>query len=114
MVGGFAVAAHGVVRATVDVDVVPAPGPANDHRLAEAPITRTKARRRTATARPPLGSGSRKTSGPAAIVMTLAAALVRAITATAPPAWSEPAETSRPTSESARMTSASGWSRTPR
>lgn len=35
-VGGFAVIAHGVVRATVDVDIVPASRPENHARLAEA------------------------------------------------------------------------------
>lgn len=35
-VGGFAVMAHGVVRATVDVDIVPVPGEENARRLAEA------------------------------------------------------------------------------
>ncbi len=35
-VGGFAVIAHGVVRATVDVDILPAPDPGNLARLAEA------------------------------------------------------------------------------
>lgn len=37
-VGGFAVIAHGVVRATVDVDVIPDPEPANLQRLAHALI----------------------------------------------------------------------------
>jgi predicted nucleotidyltransferase len=35
-VGGIAVAAHGVVRATLDVDLIPGPEPANLARLAEA------------------------------------------------------------------------------
>lgn len=35
-VGGFAVLAHGVVRATVDVDVIPAPARENLERLARA------------------------------------------------------------------------------
>jgi hypothetical protein len=35
-VGGFAVMAHGVVRATVDVDIVPAPDRDNQERLAAA------------------------------------------------------------------------------
>ena len=35
-VGGFAVVAHGVVRATVDVDLIPAPDPENLGRLAHA------------------------------------------------------------------------------
>jgi hypothetical protein len=35
-VGGFAVAAHGVVRATVDVDLIPAPGDGNLERLQRA------------------------------------------------------------------------------
>lgn len=35
-VGGFAVIAHGVVRATIDVDLVAAPKPTNLDRLAEA------------------------------------------------------------------------------
>ena len=35
-VGGLAVAAHGVVRATEDVDVIPDPDPANLERLAAA------------------------------------------------------------------------------
>lgn len=35
-VGGFAVIAHGVVRATVDVDLIPATDPANLERLATA------------------------------------------------------------------------------
>lgn len=35
-VGGIALIAHGVVRATVDVDLIPAPEPANLERLAQA------------------------------------------------------------------------------
>ena len=35
-VGGFAVIAHGVVRATVDVDIVPDPEPTNGARLVDA------------------------------------------------------------------------------
>lgn len=35
-VGGFAVIAHGVVRATVDVDIVPSPEPSNALRMSEA------------------------------------------------------------------------------
>ena len=35
-VGGMAVIAHGVVRATIDVDVIPAPEPGNRERLAAA------------------------------------------------------------------------------
>ena len=36
IVGGFAAIAHGVVRATVDVDLIPAPDPENRERLAGA------------------------------------------------------------------------------
>jgi hypothetical protein len=36
VIGGFAVAAHGVVRATKDVDIVPEPSAENRARLAEA------------------------------------------------------------------------------
>lgn len=36
VIGGFSLAAHGVIRATKDVDVVPDPSPANLHRLARA------------------------------------------------------------------------------
>jgi hypothetical protein len=36
IIGGFALAAHGVIRATKDIDVVPEPGAANIHRLATA------------------------------------------------------------------------------
>jgi hypothetical protein len=36
VVGGFSLAAHGVVRATKDIDIVPAPGQANLERLATA------------------------------------------------------------------------------
>lgn len=36
MIGGFCVAAHGVVRATKDVDIVPEPTAANLARLARA------------------------------------------------------------------------------
>jgi len=36
VIGGFSVAAHGVVRATKDVDVVPEPSAANRRRLAAA------------------------------------------------------------------------------
>jgi hypothetical protein len=36
IIGGFALAAHGVIRATKDVDVVPEPSPANIRRLAAA------------------------------------------------------------------------------
>ncbi len=35
-VGGFAVIAHGLVRATVDVDIVPSPEPSNALRMIEA------------------------------------------------------------------------------
>ena len=34
--GGLAVAVHGFVRATKDIDIVPSPGPANARRLFEA------------------------------------------------------------------------------
>jgi hypothetical protein len=36
IIGGFSLAAHGVVRATKDVDIVPEPSPANLKRLARA------------------------------------------------------------------------------
>jgi hypothetical protein len=36
IIGGFALAAHGVIRATKDIDVVPDPEAANIRRLAEA------------------------------------------------------------------------------
>jgi hypothetical protein len=36
IIGGFALAAHGVVRATKDIDIVPAPSPENLGRLARA------------------------------------------------------------------------------
>lgn len=36
VIGGFSLAAHGYVRGTEDVDVVPQPGPANLERLAQA------------------------------------------------------------------------------
>jgi hypothetical protein len=36
IIGGFALAAHGVVRATKDIDIVPAPAPDNLGRLARA------------------------------------------------------------------------------
>lgn len=36
VIGGFALGAHGVVRGTKDIDVVPAPGPENLNRLARA------------------------------------------------------------------------------
>ena len=36
IIGGFCLFAHGVVRATKDVDIVPAPDPANLGRLAAA------------------------------------------------------------------------------
>jgi hypothetical protein len=36
VVGGYAVAAHGYVRATKDIDICPDPDPDNLHRLAEA------------------------------------------------------------------------------
>jgi hypothetical protein len=36
IIGGFALSAHGVIRATKDVDIVPDPDPANLRRLAEA------------------------------------------------------------------------------
>jgi len=36
IIGGFALAAHGVIRATKDIDVVPEPGAANIRRLAAA------------------------------------------------------------------------------
>ncbi len=35
-IGGFALIAHGVVRATIDVDVIPAPDRSNRERLADA------------------------------------------------------------------------------
>lgn len=35
-VGAMALSAHGVVRATLDVDIIPAPGPENADRLARA------------------------------------------------------------------------------
>ena len=63
---------------------------------ATAPITITKARIRTTMPSVSSGSGSPKTIGPAAIVTTLAAALVTAITVTASPTCSERALTSRP------------------
>jgi hypothetical protein len=36
IIGGFALSAHGVVRATKDIDIVPAPAPGNLSRLARA------------------------------------------------------------------------------
>ncbi len=36
IIGGFALGAHGVVRGTKDIDIVPAPHPANLERLADA------------------------------------------------------------------------------
>lgn len=36
IIGGFALAAHGVIRATKDIDIVPEPGAANVRRLAAA------------------------------------------------------------------------------
>ncbi len=36
VIGGFSLAAHGVVRATKDIDIVPGPSPANLRRLARA------------------------------------------------------------------------------
>jgi hypothetical protein len=36
VIGGFALSAHGVIRGTKDIDVVPAPEPGNLHRLAGA------------------------------------------------------------------------------
>lgn len=36
IIGGFALAAHGVIRATKDIDIVPDPRPANLRRLAAA------------------------------------------------------------------------------
>lgn len=38
-VGGFAVIAHGAIRATADVDLVPGPDPANLRRLAAALVS---------------------------------------------------------------------------
>jgi hypothetical protein len=35
IIGGFSLAAHGIVRATKDIDIVPSPEPANLARLAE-------------------------------------------------------------------------------
>jgi hypothetical protein len=39
VIGGVAVAAHGYVRATADLDVVPAPSPENAERLADALVS---------------------------------------------------------------------------
>jgi hypothetical protein len=36
IIGGFSLAAHGIVRATKDIDIVPDPEPGNVSRLAEA------------------------------------------------------------------------------
>ena len=36
IIGGFSLSAHGVVRGTKDIDIVPAPDPANLRRLAGA------------------------------------------------------------------------------
>ncbi len=36
IIGGFSLAAHGIVRATKDIDIVPSPDPANLSRLVEA------------------------------------------------------------------------------
>ncbi len=52
-------------------------------------ITAVKPTSRATSDRVPSGRGSEKTIGPAAIVTTLAAALVIAMTATAGPSWSE-------------------------
>ena len=56
---------------------------------AAAPMTSAKASTRTATPSASSGIGSPKTIGPEAIVTMFAAALVTAMTATAPPSWSE-------------------------
>ena len=64
--------------------------------IAAAVITSANAASRTSSASGSSGSGSWKTIGPAAIVRTLAVALVRAITGTTGPSCSERAETSRP------------------
>ena len=75
---------------------------------AAATQTSAKARIRRTSCAVLSGSGSPKTIGPAAIVTTLPAALVMAMTATVGPSCSERAETTRPTRLSSRMTSASG------
>ena len=62
-------------------------------------MTAAKPTSRATSAAVPSGSGSPNTIGPAAIVTTLAAALVIAMTATAGPSCSERAETTRPTSD---------------
>src|SRR5439155_10861027 len=54
------------------------------------------------------GSGSSKTTGPAAIVNTFAATLVTAMTGTALPTWRLRAETTRPASDARATTAASG------
>jgi hypothetical protein len=77
-------------------------------------MTRAKASSRTVRPSGSSGIGSPKTIGPAAIVKMLAVALVAVMTGTTGPICSERAETSRPTSDSTRITSASGWRTTRR
>ena len=71
--------------------------------IAAAVITSANAARRTSSASGSSGSGSWNTNGPAAIVITLAVALVSAITGTTGPSCSERAEISRPTRISTTM-----------
>ena len=59
-----------------------------------------------------VGSGSPNTIGPEAIVHTLAAALVTAMTGTALPTWRLRADTASPIRDSVAIVNASGCSRT--
>ena len=63
---------------------------------------------RSARAAGSSGSGSPNTIGPDAIVHTLAAALVTAMTGAALPTWRLRAETARPISDSVAIVNASG------
>ena len=79
---------------------------------AAAKTTSPNASTRSASPTGSAGMGSPKTIGPLAIVDTLAATLVAAITGTAGPACRDAAETRSPASESRRMTRASGCTST--
>src|SRR5262249_30533978 len=86
----------------------PASSPVGAGVSAAATITSANAAILSTTPRASPGSGSRKTTGPAAIVTTLAAVAVMAITATTGPIWRLRAETVSPASDATRITSASG------
>ena len=92
---------RGVAQAGAFLSSVPGGGV-----IAAAVMTSANAARRSSSAPVSSGSGSWKTTGPAAIVITLAVALVSAITATTGPSCSDFAEISSATSDHTTMIAA--------